>query len=562
MHYFETLLVLGAALAIGWRWVGSYMAGVYEGRVSFLRWLESPIYKLAGIDPQAEQPWQRYAGALAVFSGVAFGVTYLMLRIQNHLPLDPNHAPAVPPALALNTAVSFVTNTDWQNYSGETAMSYLSQMGALAVQQFVSASVGLAVAVALTRGFVRKGSRTIGNFWVDLVRGVIYILLPISFLAGIVYVAEGAVQTLGGPIRIHDPLNGFSQLIARGPVAFMEAIKELGTNGGGFFAANGAHPFENPTALTNLLSVFLMLLLPVAFTYTFGKMVGNLRQGLAILGAMAVLFGAWLAFTTYAEARPNPAVAQAHIAQPEGNLEGVEVRFGTEDSTLYAVASTQTSTGSTDSAYDSYNPMGQFGLITGMMLGEVSPGGVGSGFYTILLFAIVAVFLGGLMVGRTPEYLGKKIQAKEVKLAAIGVLVMPIVVLVLTAIAVSIPAGRAGPTNAGPHGFTEILYGFSSQANNNGSAMAGLRSDTAFYNFAGAAAMLAGRFLVILPVLALAGSLAAKHTVPAGPGTFRTDTPLFAFLVVAVILIVGGLTFFPALSLGPLAEQFSYGRFF
>ena len=563
MGFFWTIVATVVLLGLAWRFLGSYMAAVYDGRVHWLGWLERPVYRVMGIDPGAEQSWQRYTGALVVYSGVAISLVYLMIRVQGHLPGNPQGLGAVSPALSFNTAVSFVTNTNWQNYSGESTMSYLSQMGALAVQNFASASVGIAVAIALVRGFSRKSSPTIGNFWVDLVRGCLYILLPIAFVFALVFVGQGAVQTLAGPVTIHDHLNGATQTIPRGPVASQEAIKQLGTNGGGFFNANGGHPFEDPTGVTALFSFVLLLSIPFALTYTFGKMVGSVRQGLAVLAAMLVLFGAWVGFSSYAEHQPNPAVAAAAVVhQPTGNMEGKEVRFGDTTTALYNIASTQTSTGSIAGANDSLNPMGGFGALTGMMLGEVSPGGVGSGLYTILLFAIVAVFLGGLMVGRTPEYLGKKIQAREVKLAAFAVLVMPLTVLVLTAIAVSIHAGRAGPLNSGPHGFTEILYAFTSQSNNNGSAFAGLSGNTAFYNVAGAIAMLLGRFAIIVPVLALAGTLAAKNVVPAGLGTFRTDTPLFVGLLIGVILIVGGLTFFPAVSLGPLVEQLSHGRLF
>ena len=563
MGFAWTLVALAVVLALAWRFLGSYLAAVYQGRLTFLGWVERPVYRLLGVEPDAEQSWQRYAGALIVFSGVAVLLTYLLIRVQGSLPLNPQHLGAVPPALSWNTAVSFVTNTNWQNYAGESTMSYLSQMAALTVQQFVSAAVGIAVAVALVRGFARRGSPTIGNFWVDLVRGVLYVLVPIAFLAGIVFVGQGAVQTLAGPAVVHNHLTDFTQTIARGPVGFMEAIKELGTNGGGFFNANGAHPFENPTGVTNLLSVILILCIPVALTYAFGKMVGSVRQGAALLAAMGVIFCAWLAFTTVAESQPNPAVTASHaVAQHHGNMEGKESRFGPQSSSLYNVASTQTSTGSVDASADSFTPMGGFGMLTGMMLGEVSPGGVGSGLYTILLFAIITVFIGGLMIGRTPEYLGKKIQSREVKLAALAVLVMPIVVVAFTAVAVSVHAGRAGPLNSGPHGFTEILYAFPSQANNNGSAFAGLSGNSAFYNVAGGIAMLLGRFAIIVPTLALAGALAAKQVVPAGLGTFRTDKPLFVGLLIGVILIVGGLTFFPAAALGPLVEQFSHGRLF
>ncbi len=563
MGFALTIVALVVTLALAWRYLGAYMVAVYEHRVHFLGWIERPVYRVLGVDPEAEQSWQRYAGALVVFSGVAILFTYVLQRVQGSLPWNPQHFGAVAPALSWNTAVSFVTNTNWQNYAGESTMSYFTQMTALTVQQFVSAAVGIAVAVALIRGFARKGSPTIGNFWVDLIRGTLYLLVPIAFVAGLVFVGQGAVQTLAGPAVVHNALTGSTQVIARGPVGFMEPIKQLGTNGGGFFNANGAHPYEDPTPVTHFLSYFLLLCIPVALTYTFGKIVGSVRQGLAVLAAMVVIFFAWVGFTAYAESQPNPAVTAVHaVAQPQGNMVGKEVRFGPLSTSLYDVASTQTSTGSVSGANDSFTPMGGFGLLTGMMLGEVTPGGVGSGLYTILLFAIIAVFLGGLMIGRTPEYLGKKIQAREVKLSAFAVLVMPITVLVLTAVAVSLHAGRAGPGNAVPHGFTEILYAFTSQANNNGSAFAGLTGNTTFYNVLGSIAMLLGRFAIIVPVLALAGTLAAKNLVPAGLGTFRTDTPLFVGLLIGVILIVGGLTFFPAVALGPLVEQLSHGKLF
>ena len=563
MTFTWTIVALVAVLAIAWRFLGSYMAAVYEGRVRWLSFVERPIYRACGVDPASEQSWQRYGTSLIIFSAVALGVTYLIFRLQGVLPFNPQHLPAVPPALAWNTSVSFVTNTNWQAYSGETTMSYLSQMGALAVQNFLSAAVGVAVAIALIRGFARKGSKTIGNFWVDLVRGTLYVLLPIAFVFAIVFMAQGALQTLAGPVPIHDAFNGVRQVIPRGPVASQETIKQLGTNGGGFFNANGASPFENSTGLTNLLSIVLMLCIPVALTYTFGKMVGSIRQGTAILAVMAIIFAGWLAIGSAAEHQANPAIAAAGAThQPAGNMEGKEVRFGDSSSALYNVVATQTSTGAVNSAMDSYTPMGGFATLTGMMLGEVTPGGTGSGLYTILLFAIITVFIGGLMVGRTPEYLGKKIQAREVKLAAFGVLVMPITVLVLAAIAVSVHAGRAGPLNAGPHAFSEILYAFTSVTNNNGSAFAGITVNTPFYNVITTFGLLLGRFVIIVPVLALAGALAAKETVPASAGTFRTDQPMFAGLLVGVILIVGALTFFPAVSLGPIVEQLSHGRFF
>jgi K+-transporting ATPase ATPase A chain len=563
MSFAWTIVALVAVLAIAWRFLGSYMEAVFEGRVRWLSLVERPVYKIIGVDPESEQNWKRYAASLIGFSGMALLVTYVIFRLQGVLPFNPQHLPAVTPALAWNTAVSFVTNTNWQAYSGETTMSYLSQMGSLAVQNFVSAAVGIAVAIALIRGFSRRSSKTIGNFWVDLIRATIYVLLPIAFVAAIVFMAQGALQTLAGPAHIHDVLNGVSQTIPRGPVASQEVIKQLGTNGGGFFNANGADPFENPTGLTNFLSIVLILCIPVALTYTFGKMVGRVRQGVAILGVMAVLFGSSLAVASVAEHQANPAVAAAGLThQPTGNMEGKEVRFGDTSSALYGVTSTQTSTGSVDAAEDSYTPLGGGVLLAGMMLGEVSPGGVGSGLYTILLFAIVTVFIGGLMVGRTPEYLGKKIQSKEVKLAAFGVLIMPVTVLILAAVAVSVHAGQIAPLNHGPHGFAEILYDFTSVTNNNGSAFAGISANTAFYNVINTVGLLLGRFAIIVPVLALAGTLAAKEAVHASAGTFRTDSPMFMGLLTGVVLIVGALTFFPAVSLGPIVEQLSQGRFF
>jgi K+-transporting ATPase ATPase A chain len=436
-------------------------------------------------------------------------------------------------------------------------------MCALTVQQFVTPAVGIGAALVITRGFSKKGSPTIGNFWVDITRAMLYVLVPIATLAGLIFVGQGAVDTLAGPASIHNALNGVSQTIALGPVGFMEAIKQLGTNGGGFFNINSAHPFENPTALTNWLSIYLLLVIPFALTYVFGKMVGSLRQGVAIVTAMIILFGTWVAIASFAEHQPNPAVQQAGLLhQPTGNTVGKEVRFGVPSSALFGVSSTQTSTGSADSSYDSFTPIGGGALLTGMMIGEVTPGGVGSGLYTILIYAIIAVFIGGLMVGRTPEYLGKKIQATEVKLAGLGTLVMPMVVLILTGIAVSIHAGRAGPLNVGPHGFSEILYGLTSQGNNNGSAFAGLSGNTTFYNIIGGVDMLIGRFGIMIPAIALGGILAAKNVVAEGAGTFRTDNPMFVGLLVGVIIIVGGLTFFPAVSLGPVVEQLSHGKFF
>ncbi|MET8306887.1 potassium-transporting ATPase subunit KdpA [Micromonospora sp. NPDC005173] len=563
MTFAWTIVALVGVLAICWRFLGAYMVAVFEGRTRWLAFVERPVYRLLKVDTRTEQSWQRYATSVIMFSGVALLFGYLIFRLQGHLPLNPQHFAAVRSDTAWNTVVSFVTNTNWQSYAGETTMSYLSQMGVLALQNFLSASVGIAVAVALIRGFSRKGSKTIGNFWVDFVRTTLYVLLPIAFVAAMIFIAQGALQTFAGPAEVYNTLTGATQTLPRGPIASQEVIKQLGTNGGGFFNANGAGPFENPTGLTNFLSIVLILCIPVALTYTFGKMVLSIRQGVAILAVMGILFGGWLAMATVAEGQGNPAVAAAGVThQPEGNMEGKETRFGTASSTLYNITATQTSTGSVNSAADSYTPMGGFAMLTGMMLGEVSPGGVGTGLYSMLLFAVITVFIGGLMVGRTPEYLGKKIQAREVKLAALGVLVMPITVLVLTAIATAVGAGRAGPLNAGPHGFSEILYAYTSQTNNNGSGFGGLSANTPFYNITGSIALLMGRFAIIIPVLALAGSLAAKQVVPASRGTFRTDKPMFVILLTGVVLIIGGLTFFPAVSLGPIVEHFSHGKLF
>ena len=562
MGFFFTILALVIALGFTWRYLGSYMAAVFDGRVHFLGFVERPIYRLLKTGPEQEQTWKRYAGSMIIFSFVSLVFTYVILRLQGSLPLNPQHLGAVGPALSFNTASSFVTNTNWQNYGGETAMSYFSQMGALTVQQFVSPAVGIAAAIVLVRGFSRRKSATIGNFWVDITRCLFYVLLPIAFIAGIVIVAQGAVQTLAGTVTIHDSLNGVTQTIPRGPAGFMGSIMQLGTNGGGFFNVDLAHPFENPTAFTDLLFIWLTLSIPVALTYTFGKMVGSIKHGAALLAVVVILFGSWVAFTSYSEHQNNPAVEAAGIHSTVGNAEGKEARFGDTTSALFNVSMTQTSDGAVDSATDSYNPIGGLGPLTGMMLGEVTPGGTGSGLYTLLIYAIIAVFIGGLMIGRTPEYLGKKIQAREVKLAGLGALVMPMTVLILTALAVSLAVGRAGPLNAGPHGFSEILYALTSQGNNNGSAMAGLTGNTPFYNVIGAIDMLIGRFGIIIPALALGGILAEKDVVPEGLGTFRTHNAMFVGLTIGVILIIGGLTFFPAISLGPIVEQLSHLRFF
>jgi K+-transporting ATPase ATPase A chain len=566
MNFWLTLLLLVAILALAWRFLGSYMADVYTGKTHWMAWLEGPIYRALGVDPASEQTWKRYATATVVFAAICVLAVYAIERLQGSLPLNPQHLSAVSPFLSLNTAVSFMTNTNWQNYSGESTMSYFTQMGALTVQQFISAAVGIQIAIVLVRGFVRRESPTIGNFWVDLTRGILYILLPIAAVMSIVFVSQGAVETLGGPAHIKDVLNHVSQVIAVGPVASMSVIKELGNNGGGFFNANSADPFENPTALTNLLEIALLLAIPFALTYTFGKMVGNIRQGVALLLTMIILFAGCLALGVGGETQANPALTAAGLSaqqQSGGNMEGKETRFGPASSALFDIASTVTSTGSVDGSNDSYTAIGGAGLLTGMMLGEVEPGGSGSGLYTLLLFAIIAMFLGGLMVGRTPEYLGKKLQSREMKLASIGVLMMPVVVLAFTALAVAVPAGLSSVFNHGPHGFSEVLYAYVSQTNNNGSAFAGLDGNTTFYNLTGAAAMILGRIGIMIPALALAGALAAKKYVPDTAGTMRSDTPVFVGLLVGTVVLVGGLTFLPALALGPVAEALvRHGVFF
>jgi K+-transporting ATPase ATPase A chain len=557
-----TVVTLVIALGLTWRYLGSYMAAVFEGRVHFLGWIERPVYRLLGTGPEQEQNWKRYGASMVIFTTIAMSVTYLIMRIQGSLPLNPQHVGAVGPALSFNTAASFVTNTNWQNYGGETTMSYFSQIGALTFEQIVSPAIGIAVAIAMVRGFSRRSSPTIGNFWVDITRCMLYILTPIAFIGGIIFVGQGAVQTLAGPVVVHDAINGVTQTIARGPIGFMESIKQLGNNGGGFLNQNSSTPFENPTGLTNWLSIYMLLAIPFALTYTFGKMVGSVRHGLALLAAMVIIFGVWTAGASVAEHQQNPVVVAAGVHANVGNTEGKEVRFGDTSTALFGIASTQTSTGSADASYDSFTPMGGFFLLTGMMLGEVTPGGAGSGLYTILIYALIAVFIGGLMIGRTPEYLGKKIQAKEVKLAGLGALVMPLIVLVFTAIAVSVHAGRIGPLNSGPHGFTEILYALTSQGNNNGSAFGGLTGNTPFYNVIGMIDMVLGRVGIMIPALAIGGSLAAKNIVPAGLGTFRTDNTMFVGLTIGVIVIIGGLTFFPAVALGPVLEELLHGRFF
>lgn len=583
--YLAALLLLAKPL-------GSYMARVYEGRPVILARIGAPlerlIYRVCGIDPLKEMRWTQYALAVIWFSALSVLVVYLLQRVQGWLPLDPMKTAAVSPGSSFNTAVSFATNTNWQGYSGETTMSDLTQMLALTVQNFVSAAAGMAVLIALIRGITRQAAQTIGNFWVDLTRGTLYILLPLSFLLALALVSQGVVQSLSAyptvpllqPVQYettHDRAAQPSkdhhgqpakqkalqkdQVLALGPVASQEAIKQLGTNGGGFFNVNSAHPFENPTPLSNFLEMLAILLIPAALCYTFGRMVGDTRQGWAILAAMTIVFVASLTVCFAAEQAGNPLLAKAganetpSVLQAGGNMEGKEVRFGVVGSALWTTATTAASNGSVNSMLDSYMPLGGLVPMSLMQVGEVIYGGVGSGLYGMLLLVIVAVFIAGLMIGRTPEYLGKKIEAFDIKMASIGVLVPFFVVLGGTALAVMLPAGRAGPANPGAHGFSEILYAFSSAGNNNGSAFAGLSADTPFYNTALAVAMWCARFWVMIPTLALAGALAGKKKVPAGAGTLATHTPLFVFFLLGVVVVIGALTFFPALALGPIVEH-------
>ncbi len=539
--------------------LGGFMAKVFTGQRNFLspviRPLERLTYALCGVREDAEQGWKSYAGHLLLFAVIGTLSTYAILRLQQYLPWNPQAMPAVPADLAMNTAVSFNTNTNWQNYGGEGALSYFSQMAALAVHNFLSAATGLAVAVALIRGFARKSTKTIGNFYVDLTRGVLYILLPLSIVGALVLVWQGVPQTLGAYVDAQT-VEGTKQTIALGPVASQEVIKELGTNGGGFFNANSAHPYENPTPLSNFLENLLIFLIPAALVDTYGRMIGKRRQAYAIYGAMGILFVTGLAVAYYTEAEPNPALA--HIAGydiGQGNMEGKEVRFGLADSVLWAVTTTDTSCGAVNAMHDSLMPLAGMVTLVNIMLGCIIFGGVGAGLYGILLHVVLAVFIAGLMVGRTPEYLGKKIEAREVKLVLFAVFAVTVAILIFSSAAAVSPLGVSQLGNGGPHGLSEILYAFASTDANNGSAFAGLSGNTLFYNAMLAAMMLIGRFMVIVPILAIAGSFAAKKTVPVSSGTFPTDTGLFVALLIGVILIVGGLTFFPALALGPIVDH-------
>ena len=566
--YFVILLALAKPL-------GGYMARVYEGQPSgldrVLGPLERLLYRLSGVRPEEGMDWKVYALAMLLFNAAGLLLVYLVQRLQGVLPLNPQGMGAVTPDSSFNTAVSFASNTNWQGYGGETTMSYLTQMLGLTVQNFVSAATGMAVLVALIRGLRLRSAQTVGNFWVDMTRSTLYILLPLALVLALVLVSQGVVQnfspyqtvTLVQPTIDAGGNAVTQQVLPMGPAASQIAIKQLGTNGGGFFNVNSAHPFENPTPLANFLEMLAILLIPAALCYTFGKMVGDTRQGWALLTAMTIILVAFLLLAVVAEQAGNPRLAaagadlQASALQSGGNMEGKEVRFGIANSALWATATTAASNGSVNSMHDSYTPLGGLVPLFMMHLGEVVFGGVGSGLYGMLVFAIVAVFVAGLMVGRTPEYLGKKIESYEMKMASLVILIMPIVVLGFTALALVTKAGTATiyNTSPAPHGFSEVLYAFSSMGNNNGSAFAGLGANTPFYNLTGGLAMLFARYWLAIPTLAIAGSLARKKPVPAGPGTLATHTPLFVTLLIGIVLIVGGLTFIPALALGPIVEH-------
>ena len=535
---------------------GGYMTTVFTGERSLLSPVLGPVerafYRLSGVDERSDQNWVAYAVSMLLFSVVGFISLYALMRLQGVLPFNPAGQSAVEEGLAFNTAMSFTTNTNWQSYVPETTMSYLVQMAGLTVHNFVSAATGIALAVALIRGFARRSAKGVGNFWVDLVRCTLYILLPISIVVGLFFVWQGMPQNLGAYTEV-TTLEGAKQVIAQGPVASQEVIKMLGTNGGGFFNANSAHPFENPNAFTNFVQMVLIFSIGAALTNVFGRMVGDQRQGWAVFTVMGLLFLGGVLVAYWAEAAGNPAFAA--LGLDGGNMEGKEVRFGIANSALFATVTTDASCGAVNAMHDSFTPLGGLIPLFNIQLGEIIFGGVGSGLYGMLLFAILAVFIAGLMVGRTPEYLGKKIEAKEVKMAMLAVLILPLSILGFAAIATVVDAGLAGPANAGPHGFSEILYAYTSGTGNNGSAFAGISANTIFYNTTIGLAMFIGRFLMIVPMMAIAGSLAAKKIVPASGGTFPTHGPLFVGLVIGVIVIVGGLTYFPALALGPLVEH-------
>ena len=539
---------------------GVYILRVYDGSMRWLAPVERAIYRVCGIDPDENQHWTQYAAGLLLFSAVSMLVTYIALRLQNHLPLNPFARGPVPDRQAFETAASFTTNTNWQSYAGETTMSYFSQMTQLAFHNFASAAVGVAAAIALARGIARRSGGRIGNFWTDLVRGTLYLFVPASFVLALLFVQQGTIQNFAHYVSVRT-IEGAQQVLAMGPVASQSAIKQLGTNGGGFFNANAAHPFENPTPWTNFLSVFAIFVVPAGLTYTFGRMVKNQKHGWALWAAMFVLFAGGVTTAYWAEARGNPIHAARGVAivasatNLGGNMEGKEVRFGIANSALYATVTTDASCGAVNSMHDSFTPLGGMVPLLNIQLGELIFGGVGSGLYGMIVMAVLTVFIAGLMVGRTPEYLGKKIQSREVRMAMLYVLIFPAYILVLTAASSVLPAGLNGLNNAGPHGLSEMLYAFSSVTGNNGSAFAGLTGTTYWYNTTLGLGTLFGRFAMMVPMLALAGFLAERKIVPETAGTFPVTTPLFVVLLLGVILIVGALTFFPALSLGPIVEH-------
>jgi K+-transporting ATPase ATPase A chain len=568
-HGWLQIALFVAAVLVVTRPLGLYLVAVYDGRMRWLAPIERLLYRAAGIDPAEPQHWTSYAAAMLVFSGMGLLLTYAALRLQHLLPLNPQALPPVPDRQAFEAAASFTSNTDWQSYVGETTMSYFSQMTQLAFHNFASAAVGMALAVALVRGIAGRTGGRLGNFWADLVRGTLYVLLPFSLLIALIMVQQGVIQNFDPYLQVKT-LEGTRQTIALGPVASQEAIKQLGTNGGGFFNANAAHPFENPTPWSNFWSLLTIFAIPSALTYLLGRMVGNQRHGWAVWTAMFVLFLGGVTTAYWAEARGNPIHAARGVdvlaspGNPGGNMEGKEVRFGIASSALYATVTTDASCGAVNAMHDSFTPIGGLVPLLNIQLGEVVFGGAGAGLYGMLVMAILTVFIAGLMVGRTPEYLGKKLRAREIQAAMLYVLVFPALILALTAISAVLPAGLQGLENAGPHGLSEILYAFSSTTGNNGSAFAGLTGSTYYYNSLLGTATLIGRFAMIVPMLALGGFLGEQQPATETAGTFPVTTPLFVALLVAVILIVGALTFFPALSLGPIVEHFlmSAGRLF
>jgi len=557
------ILLFGAIIFAVTKPLGNYMYRVFEGDRQPLPRLfgaiERLLYKLCGVDPEQQQDWKQYALAMLVFSGITLLVTYGIERLQHVLPLNPQNFPPVPPDLAFNTAASFTTNTNWQSYSGESTMSYLTQMAGLAWHNFMSAAVGIGIALALARGITYRlqagAAKTLGNFWVDLVRATVYVLIPLSVPIALLLVSQGVIQNFSSYVEI-TTLEGVKQTLAMGPVASQEIIKELGTNGGGFFNANSAHPFESPTPLTNLIEMLLIFSIPAAITYTYGRMARDQRQGWVLFAAMALIFvvGVWVAY--YNEAQGNPLMRGMAVDQGAGNWEGKEARFGIANSALFATVTTATSCGAVNSMHDSFTALGGLVPLANIQLGELVFGGVGAGLYAMLIYVILSVFIAGLMVGRTPEYLGKKIESREIKLSMLYVLIFPLLILYYAGWSLVAPYGLSSLNNAGPHGLSEILYAYSSAAGNNGSAFAGLNANTPWYNVSLGLTMLAGRFLMIVPAMAIAGSLVDKKAVPESLGTFPTNGSLFVVLLVGVIIIVGALTFFPALSLGPIVEQF------